>query len=94
MHQQLWGTKLSGKVSLGVRGEKRLNTTGLRIAEALAVVLMLIMVIVDRFQKLSASCSKNKMDSGRTVVCIRYAHYGKQGRLSEDNLSYYILITK
>jgi hypothetical protein len=23
------GTKLSGKVSLGVRGEKRLNTTGL-----------------------------------------------------------------
>jgi hypothetical protein len=24
------GTKLSGKVSLGVRGEKRLNTTGLQ----------------------------------------------------------------
>jgi hypothetical protein len=30
MHQQLGGTKLSGKLSLGVRGEKRLNTTGLK----------------------------------------------------------------
>jgi hypothetical protein len=29
MHQQLLGTKLSGKVSLGVREEKRLNTIGL-----------------------------------------------------------------
>jgi hypothetical protein len=27
MHQQFWGYKVEWKVSLGVRGEKRLNTT-------------------------------------------------------------------
>jgi hypothetical protein len=29
LHQQFGGTKLSGEVSLGVRKEKRLNTTAL-----------------------------------------------------------------
>jgi hypothetical protein len=32
MYQQLWGYKVEDKLYLGVRGQKWLNTTGLRVA--------------------------------------------------------------
>jgi hypothetical protein len=41
MHQQLWGYKVEEKLYLGVREQKRLNTTGLRGAiSQKAVVFM------------------------------------------------------
>jgi hypothetical protein len=33
MHQQLWGYKVEEKLYLGVREQKRLNTTGLDYTE-------------------------------------------------------------
>jgi hypothetical protein len=39
MYQQLWGYKVEEKLYLGVREQKRLNTTGLRRRSAAAWLL-------------------------------------------------------
>jgi hypothetical protein len=43
MYQQLWGYKVEEKLYLGVREQKRLNTTGLSYLHSFVIVATLLL---------------------------------------------------
>jgi hypothetical protein len=62
MHQQLWGYKVEEKLYVGVREQKRLNTTGLRLHQYTAYVSHVLEHV--------PNCSyNNKRNRVNPVIC-------------------------
>jgi hypothetical protein len=72
MYQQLWGYKVEEKLYLGVREQKRLNTTGL--ADGWAIVY--------------ADIHQNTLDTEVLVLNkkLKLCHYTPRRRLGGENL--------
>jgi hypothetical protein len=88
MYQQLWGYKVEQKLYLGVREQKKLNTTGLEYT-----IILTLMIILTTQQLLPIRSSQDKV---RIFVFHKLAKrcFVNKEHLNQDGYQYRDLMSK